>query len=193
MDLNKPLERKLPSYPKKAHGTGQAAIYLNGSTRYLARWGTAKSWALYHLACLHAIVRNKIPRTADLNAELEEMTASPKPRRMLFVYSAALLFLGFTAGYASTVPALWNMQSELESVKGRIEIVSDATYIDSHPSVSEELMRTKARRKVLARMTDALLAAHPAISRREQIETVRTQVEILKGMEELHRRAAERN
>ena len=109
----------LPSYPAKAHKTGQARIVIDNRSQYLGRFGTSESLALYHLVCLNKLLTGSTPCTKDLREQLARIAGEQPPPRPAYTRPTfQLVVLLVTACLSAAIGAVsaWERNTELVQV-----------------------------------------------------------------------------
>ena len=118
----------LPSYPAKAHKTGQARIVIDNRSQYLGRFGTNESFALYHLVCLNQLLTGSTPCTKDLREQLARIAGEQPPPRPVYSKPAfQVVVLLVTACLSAAVGAISTWERETEVVQLNKPVLADST------------------------------------------------------------------
>ena len=123
----------LPSYPAKAHKTGQARIVIDNRSQYLGRFGTSESLALYHLVCLNKLLTGSTPCTKDLREQLARIAGDPPaPRPVYTTPTFQLVVLLVTACLSAVVGAVSTWERNAEVVQVNKPVLADRTDSEPH-------------------------------------------------------------
>jgi hypothetical protein len=172
----------LPSYPAKAHKTGQARIVIDNRSQYLGRFGTSESLALYHLVCLNKLLTGSTPCTKDLREQLARIAGEQPPPRPAYTRPTfQLVVLLVTACLSAAIGAVSAWERNTELVQVNKPVLADRTDLEPHevsiPTLQElranvtrleELNPTSSFSEILDQATRSIRDIEERIDKKER-------------------------